>query len=105
MKRPNILDGKYFVLAKRWSNGKVVATCRFCHMDVSAHIARTSNLLKHIRRQHHEFIEECLVHCNRRKSYYNTASNKTERDLGKVSVDIRYQKVSKIGVVVSRFAN
>lgn len=64
MRRPKILDGKYFELVKKWSNGKIAATCSFCHRNVCAHISHTGNLFTHIRVKHLQSMEECRTYCN-----------------------------------------
>lgn len=74
-RRPKIVDGKYYVLAKKWNNGKIAATCRLCEKTVCAHISNTGNLFHHMRVWHHEYIEECQIYCNNR-SYDNKRNRK-----------------------------
>lgn len=64
MRRPRILDGTYYELAKKWSDGKISATCQFCNKNVSAHISHTGNLFTHIRVKHSEHIEDCRQYCS-----------------------------------------
>lgn len=74
-RRPKIMDGKYFELVKKWSNGKIAAKCRQCHRNISAHISNTGNLFSHIRGVHSEYIEECRAYCSNRSSEARTMPN------------------------------
>lgn len=78
MRRPKILDGKYFELVKKWTNGKIAATCRFCRRNVCAHISHTGNLFTHIRVKHHQYMEECKMYCNSISTERKTAPSKWE---------------------------
>lgn len=76
--RPKILDGKYFELVKKWSNGRITATCRFCSRHVSAYTSSADYLLAHIRLNHHEYIDECRLYCNKGASDSETPPKRSK---------------------------